>query len=143
MDKDISIYLAHLQSADRLDERRDAAVRAYGVMCIVVTTAATGSFVELPVVSVILWALLIVVALAWLATLGSLNAKLKAKNNLLIEMEQNAEWPTSYLTRERRKWETFNKKPLQNALRYVPLAFMLVGTCGLLYRIVYFVWCMD
>ena len=130
MDEALSIYQLNVQSADKLDERRDAAGRAYGVMCIVLTTAAAGSFEEIPLVSALLWALLAVVALAWRATLRSLNAKLTAKSQLLIEMEENQEVPISFLTRERKKWEELDKSPLQKSLQHAPLAFIILGTCG-------------
>lgn len=93
MDENLSVYQLNVQSADKLDERRDAAVRAYGGICVAIATAATGLLKAFPVVSAVLWAFLVVVALAWLATLTSLTAKLSAKSDLLAEMEQNQQVP--------------------------------------------------
>ena len=132
MDKDLSIYQLNVQSADKLDERRDGTTRAYGGMCVVVTTAAFGSFEPLPFVSTVLWAFLIVVAFAWLATLKSLTAKLTAKTELLADMEKKQKVPTLFLTREREKWEDLNKPPLHRALRHAPTAFAVLGTSGFL-----------
>ncbi|MDE0106918.1 MAG: hypothetical protein OXN96_03870 [Bryobacterales bacterium] len=132
MDDDLSVYQLNVQSADKLDERRDAAARSHGVMCIVLTTAATGSFEMFPIVSAVLWVFLAVVALAWFASLRSLTAKLSAKCQLLMEMEKNQEVPTSFLVRERQQWEKLDKSPLHNALQHTPIAFVVLGSCGFL-----------
>ena len=132
MDDDLSIYHLNVQSADKLDERRDATVRSHGAMCIVLTTAATGSFEMLPIVSAVLWVLLAVVALAWLASLRSLTAKLSAKSQLLVEMERNQQVPTSFLVRERKKWEELHKSRLHKSLQHAPIAFVVLGSCGFL-----------
>lgn len=132
MDDNLSIYQLNVQSADKLDERRDVTTRSYGGMCIVVTTAATAAIQPYPFVSLVLWAILIVVALAWLATLGSLTAKLSAKNNLLTQMEQNDLVPTRFLTDERRHWKALDKPRLQTTLKHLPKAFMILGALGLL-----------
>lgn len=132
MDDDLSIYQLNVQSADKLDERRDAVVRSHGVMCIVLATAATSSFETLPVVSAVLWVFLVVVALAWLDSLRSLTAKLAAKSQVLTEMEMNEDVPTSFLVRERKKWEKLDRSPLHKVLQRVPIAFVVLGSCGFL-----------
>lgn len=137
MDDNLSIYQLNVQSADKLDERRDITTRSYGGMCVVITTAATGAIQPFPIVSVILWAILIVVALAWMATLGSLTAKLSAKNLLLTHMEQNDLVPTRFLTDERRHWKGLHKTRLQTALRHLPKAFIFLGAGGLIGTLAY------
>jgi len=142
MDDDLSIYQLNVQSADKLDERRDAVVRSHGIMCIVLTTAATSSFETLPIVSALLWVFLVVVALAWLDSLRSLTAKLAAKRQVLTEMEKNKDVPTSFLVRERKKWEGLDKSPLHKALQRVPIAFVVLGSCGFLGTLLYVARCM-
>ena len=100
----VAIYQLHVQSADKLDERRDLSTRAYGGMSVVVTAAAAAGLDALPFLSVILWTLLCVVAVAWLATLDALTAKLKAKNLLLAQMEERGDVPITFLTQERQVW---------------------------------------
>ena len=132
MNDKLAIYQLHVQSADKLDERRDASVLAYGGMCVLLTTAAVAAFERFPLPSAVLWALLVVVAFAWLATLHSLTAKLTAKNRVLTEMEDAQEVPTAFLTRERQHWEGLGKPALVRALQRAPWAFLLLGAGGLL-----------
>ena len=54
MDHQLTSYQLNAQSADRLDERRDATTRAHGGLCIVVTTAAVGTLEHFPSVSAVL-----------------------------------------------------------------------------------------
>jgi len=140
VDEKIAIYQLNLQSADKLDERRDATIRAYGGICVVLTTAAFGKLERLPSLSVVLWALLVVVALAWLSTLRSLTAKLTAKNLMLVEMEDDKEVPTAFLTRERKHWEDHGTPTLFKALQRSPWAFLVLGGGGLLGTLAYVVW---
>lgn len=137
MNDNLSIYQLNAQSADKLDERRDITTRSYGGMCVVITTVATGAIQPFPIVSVLLWAILIVVALAWLATLGSLAAKLSAKNNLLTQMEQSDLVPTRFLTDEGNHWKGLHKPRLQTALGHLPKAFIILGVGGLLGTLAY------
>lgn len=89
------------ESADKLDERRDATTRAHGGLCIV---AAVGTVDPYPTVAATLWAFVIVIALGWLATLKSLTTKLMAKNTLLTSMEADGLVPFAFLTTERTTW---------------------------------------
>ena len=130
MNDKLAIYQLHVQSADKLDARRDASVLAYGGMCVVLTPAAVAAFERFPLLSAVLWALLVVVAFAWLATLHSLTAKLTAKNRVLTEMEDNQDVPIAFLTREREHWEAASKPPLDWALQHAPCAFLLFGVVG-------------
>ena len=127
MSDELAIYQLNAQSADKLDERRDATTRAHGGLCIVVATAAIGTFDLYPTVAAVLWFFLIVIALGWLATLKSLTAKLTAKNKLLTSMERDGLVPFEFLTKERKKWESLKSKPLQAALKYAPYAFLVLG----------------
>ena len=131
MNDKVAIYQLHVQSADKLDQRRDASVLAYGGMCVVLTPAAVAAFERLPLLSAALWALLFVVAFAWLATVHSLTAKLTAKNSVLTEMEENQDVPIAFLTRERQHWEDAGTLPLDWALQRAPWAFLLLGVGGL------------
>ena len=131
MNDKLTIYQLNVQSADKLDERRDVSTRAYGVMCVAVTAASAGTVDVLPLLSAVLWALLCAVATAWLATLDSLTAKLTAKNRLLIEMEERCDVPLAFLTQERRSWEDLRALPLAQALQYAPWAFLVLGVGGL------------
>ena len=140
MDDKLAIYQLHVQSADKLDERRDASVRAYGGMCVVLTTAAAGTFDRFPLLSAVLWALLVVAALAWIATLHSLTAKLTTKNRLLTEMEANHDIPTAFLTRERQHWETLGRPALAKVLQRAPWAFLLLGAGGILGTLAHVAW---
>ena len=141
MNDNLAIYQLNAQSADKLDERRDATTRSYGGMCIAVATAATGTVQAYPVVSSVLWAFLVVIALSWLATIASVTAKLTAKNSLLIEMERNGKVPAGFLIQERERWERLEKTPLQNAVRKAPTAFVSLGGCGLLTVLLVYVVC--
>ena len=132
MSDQLAIYQLNAQSADKLDERRDATTRAHGGLCIVVTTAAVGTLDPYPTVAAVLWAFLIVIALGWLATLNSLTAKLSAKNKLLTGMEEDGLIPFEFLTEERKKWESLDTKPLQRALKCAPIAFVVLGAGALL-----------
>ncbi len=136
----LAVYQVHVQSADKLDERRDASVRAYGGLCVVLTTAGAGVFDPFPLLAAVLWALLVVVAFAWVATLHSLTAKLASKNQLLIEMEASQEVPVAFLTREREHWETRGMPALAKLLQRAPWAFLLLGVGGILGTIVQFAW---
>ncbi len=127
----IAIYQTHVQSADKLDERRDASVRSCGGMCVVLTAASVGTFAGLPWLSAALWILLAAVAIGWLAILDSLTAKLTAKNRLLAEMEQHKDMPIAFLTGEREKWDSLAKPPLVKALRRAPWAFIAFAAVGL------------
>lgn len=131
MDNLLTIYQLNAQSADRIDERRDTTTRLYGGMCIFLSAAAMGTFENVPLVSVMLWVLLSVVAIGWLAMLDSLKAKLQAKNELLTKMESDQEIPFQFLTNERRIWETFQTKPLQFALKHAPTSFLVFGLGGM------------
>ncbi len=127
MSDQLAIYQLNAQSADKLDERRDATTRAHGGLCIIVATAAVGTLDPYPTVAAVLWAFLVVVALGWLATLQSLTAKLEAKNRLLICMEEDGLVPFEFLTKERNKWESLESKPLQAVLKCAPFAFLVLG----------------
>ena len=132
MSDDLAIYQLNAQSADKLDERRDATTRAHGGLCIVVATAAVGTADPYPIVAATLWAFLIVIALGWLATLKSLTTKLMAKNTLLTSMEADGLVSFAFLTKERTTWESLKSKPLQCALKYAPIAFLVLGSAGFL-----------
>ena len=140
MDDKLTIYQLNAQSADKLDERRDISTRAFGAMSVAITAVAIGVLAELPLLSVTLCVLLCVVAVAWLATLDSLTAKLKAKNQLLTQMEAGSDFPIAFLTQERRVWDTFRKTPLDKALRCAPWAFLALGVVGLLSIPAYLAW---
>lgn len=141
MDDNLAIYQLNAQSADRLDERRDATTRSYGGICVAVAAAAIGTFQSNPVLSAFLWVLLVIIALSWLATIAALTAKITAKNSLLTEMERDGKVPARFLIRERECWERLDKPPLQNVLRNAPTAFVLLGGGGFLaVLLVYVVW---
>lgn len=140
MDDKIIIYQLNAQSADKLDERRDMSTRAFGAMSVVVTAVSIGTLDALPVLSIVLCVLLCVISVAWLATLNSLTAKLKAKNELLIQMESCTDFPIAFLTQERRIWESLRKARLDKVLRFAPCAFLLFGIGGLLIISTYVTW---
>ena len=141
MDDNLAIYQLNAQSADKLDERRDAATRSHGGMCVAVATAATGTFQAYPVASAILWAFLVIIALSWQATIASLTAKLTAKSSLLTEMERDGKVPARFLIQERERWERLDKPSLQNALRNAPMAFIFLGGGGFLTVLLVYVVC--
>ena len=91
-----------------------------------------GTLDPYPTVAAVLWAFLIVIALGWLATVSSLTAKLTAKNNLLTSMEEDGLVPFEFLTKERKKRESLQSKPLQLALKCAPFAFLVLGAGGFL-----------
>ena len=132
MSDELAIYQLNAQSADKLDERRDATTRAHGGLCIVVTTAAVGTLQDYPTIAAVLWGFLVVIALGWLATLDSLTAKLTAKGTLLRCMEKDELVPLQFLTDERKKWKCLKSKPLRSALKCAPTAFLVLGVGGLL-----------
>ena len=53
MDDKLAIYQLHVQSADKLDERCDASVRAYGRLCVIPTTVAVDAFEQFPLPSAV------------------------------------------------------------------------------------------
>ncbi|MDE0373990.1 MAG: hypothetical protein OXI73_15805 [Rhodospirillales bacterium] len=132
MDHQLSIYQINVQSADKLDERRDATTRAYGGLSVVAATAAVSMLQDFPLVSAVLFAFLIAIALSWRATIDSLTAKLAAKNELLTKMEGPQDCPFRFLTQERKAWQALERQPLQKALKRAPHAFLILGTMGLL-----------
>ena len=64
---------------------------------------------------------------AWRPTLNSLTAKLTAKSKLLTRMEEDGLVPLRFLTEERKQWKSLKNKPLQRALKYAPIAFLVLG----------------
>ena len=128
MSDQLAIYQLNVQSADKLDERRDATTRAHGGLCIVVATAAVAAWRLYPAIAAVLWLFLVVIALGWIATLNSLTAKLSAKSKLLTRMEEDGLVPLKFLTEERKQWKSLKNKPLQRALKYAPIAFLVLGT---------------
>ena len=143
MADDLAIYQLNAQSADKLDERRDATIRSHGGMSGAVAAAATGTFEALPALSAALWIFLAVIALSWLATLASLTAKLAAKNCLLTKMERDGLVPGRFLIRERKRWKRLGKPPLQKALSRAPGGFLVLGVGGFLATIGRFVWSLS
>ena len=131
MDDLIEIYKLNAQSADKLDERRDSTIRAYGGMCVVFGTTAVGVVMEFPNVAAGLCFFLIFIGFGWIASLHSLNAKLTAKRDLLIEVEEKLELAVPFLYEERKKWESQKSRPHQRSLRWVPYLFIMFGLVGL------------
>ena len=136
MSENIEIYKAHLQSADKLDERRDATVRAYGSVCAVVVTVTAGLLTQdHPLVSAAMCVLLVLVAWIWRETLGTLNAKLIVKSKGLMQMEREELVPFPFLTRETDEWERSKTRPIQVVSRLAPDAFRVIGVLGIAYHI--------
>ena len=54
VDDKLAIYQLHVQSADKLDERRDASVRAFGALCVIPTTVAVDAVERFPLPSAVL-----------------------------------------------------------------------------------------
>ena len=126
------IYKAHVQSADKIDERRDITVRTYGAACVAITAMAFGLVIEYPTLALGLFMALIVLGVLWVGLLGSLTAKLIAKSNLLRAIEQEGEVPLQFLTRERKEWESLDTPPLQTVIKRAPKAFIWIGAIGIL-----------
>ena len=129
-DDKIEIYKVHVQSADKLDERRDVTVRTYGGVCGVIVALSASLILEHPVISTIMWVFLFVVALIWKETLSSLTSKLTAKANMLRVMEEQQLVSFQFLIKERAEWEALSKRPLQKVIKYAPNIFMLLGGVG-------------
>ena len=129
-DDKIEIYKVHVQSADRLDERRDVTVRTYGGVCGVIAALSGSLILEHPVISIIMWVFLFTVALVWKETLSSLTSKLTAKANMLRVMEEQQLVSFQFLITERAEWETLSKRPLQKVIKYAPNIFMLLAMVG-------------
>ena len=53
--------------------------------------------------------------------------KLTAKSKLLTRMEEDGLVPLQFLTEERKQWKSLKNKPLQRALKYGPIAFLVLG----------------
>ena len=140
MNDDFAIYQLNAQSADRLDERRDAATRAHGGICVAVAAGAAGTFAEWPIVSAVLCIALIIIALSWIAVLDALTAKLIAKNSLLANMEAEGKVPGKFLLRERKCWEEIGKRPLQAVVKKAPTAFVWLGAIGFIGNVAFFIW---
>lgn len=140
MNNDIAIYQLNVQSADRLDERRDATTRSHGGMCLVVATGVAGTFDVLPVVSIVLSVALVTIALSWIGVLDSLTAKLIAKKSLLAKMEAEGKVPGNFLLRERESWEEIGKQPLQAALKRAPFIFIWLGVGCIISNVALQIW---
>ena len=125
----IEIYKIHVQSADKLDERRDATIRIYGGMCVIVAATAMGTFADFKLVSSGLSIILFLLARGWLLTVQSLNAKLNAKNCLLLELERGL--TIQFLFEERKIWESFGNRTHIESLEIGPHIFMFTGLLGL------------
>ena len=141
----IAIYVAHVQSADKIDESRNSSGRIYGSLCAILTVAVVGVLSEFsnPVAAIFISLLLVLVSIGWFYIIRSLTSKLTAKGDTLREMEKQNMVPMAFLLRERELWETMEKLPLQKALSLTPQFFIGVGlvlfsvsvfrvTCGLL-----------
>ena len=53
------------------------------------------------------------------------------------EMENDEDVPTSFLVRERKKWEKLDKSPLHKVLQRIQIAFVVLGSCGFLGTLLY------
>ena len=127
----IEIYKVHVQSADKIDERRDITVRTYGGICGVIAAIAASMIFEYPTVSVLLWLFLLIVAFIWKETLSSLTSKLIAKAKILREMEKQNLVSYPFLIKERTEWEATGVKPLQIISKNAPKIFMWFGGIGM------------
>ncbi len=87
--RDFQIYQLQVQSADKIDERRDMTTRLYGTLCVAIMAASiTIGFIHgFSWASAVLFATVSIVSIGWNYSLKSLRAKLKAKNELLLRME--------------------------------------------------------
>ena len=135
-DDNIEIYKIHVQSADKIDERRDIAVRTYGGVCGVIVAISASLIMKHPFISIIMWAFLFVVALVWKGTLSSLTSKLTAKANILREMEEQELISFQFLIKERAKWESLKEKPLERVSKNAPTMFMWLGGIGIVISLV-------
>ena len=127
------IYRDNALSADRLDERRDSATRVYGSFCCVIAaTAATLTFDSTgqAFLAAPLWVVLIVAALSWDRTVGSLTSKLSAKSAELKEMERRGLVPYPFLTNEYTRWVAIESVPLRLTVRIIPMTFAVAGAVG-------------
>ena len=128
-DELLEIYKLTAQSADKLDERRDATVRLYGGMCVVFATTAAGTLLEFPLVSLSVCIFLVLLAFGWILVIRSLSAKLNVKHDLLVRME--LDFPIQFLTEERKFWESKQIKRHESTLRRAPLLFIFIGAMGI------------
>ena len=129
-DEGLQIYQAHVQSVDRIDERRDFTTRSYGILCAaILSSASIGVINNLLMVSFILFCTLSIVSIAWQLTLESLTAKLIAKSDELKHVENEYGFRVRFLTEERERWERLRSdsesriiklKPLSVASKYLP-----------------------
>ena len=136
MSENIEIYKAHLQSADKLDERRDATVRTYGSVCVVIVTVAVGLLPQDHLfASLAMCVLLVLVASIWRETLEVLNAKLTAKSKGLMHMEREELVPFQFLIKENGEWERSKTRRMRVVSKFAPDAFGAVGVLGITYYI--------
>ena len=95
-------------------------------MCIALTVAAVGVVTNNSWLSIALFAMVSVVGLSWEATLRALEAKLKAKRDVLLDMEsEGVVFP--FLTKEGAAWKKNDERPLQKAAQRAPYAFIVLG----------------
>ena len=126
LNEDGEIYRMNAQSADRLDERRDSAARNHAAVGIALTGVAAGALADYALVSAVLGGLIVATGFSWRATLDSLTAKLKAKNQALTRMEAEGK-VYAFLTTERELWEELDTRPLQKAMKLAPWALVVIG----------------
>ena len=125
----ISLYVAHVQSADKVDESRNSATRSYGALCAILTVAILGSLAEFnnPLAGILISILLVFVSTGWLFTINSLTARLSAKHEMLCFIEQEGELPVNFLAREEAIWKEKVVWRLQRSLRVAPMCFQFGG----------------
>ena len=111
----VSIYVVHVQSANKIDESRNSSTRSYGALCAILVVANLGALTEIeqPIAAISVSILLILISLGWLLTLISLTAKLDAKHDMLCRLEYTGNLPIEFLTQEAKVRETRGIRLLQ------------------------------
>ena len=137
-DREFQIYQLQVQSADKIDERRDMTTRLYGTLCVAIMAASvTIGFIHgFSWASAILFTTVSIVTIGWKYSLKSLSAKLSAKNQLLLRMEKELDLDTRFLNEEQRIWKSYYVTTLDTSINIVVRTFLITGLVLALFSVV-------
>ena len=128
MSEQLAIYQLNAQPADKLDERRDATTRAHGGLCIVVATAAVAAWRLYPAIAAVLWLLLVVIALGWLANPQFVDGEANREKQALDPHGRRRTRPAAVPHGRAQAVEVPQEQAAPaRALKCAPIAFLVLG----------------
>ena len=135
LDNHFEAYKLFIESADRVDIRRDLTTRSFGLPCILISIAIFTGYGQFDILLLkILSLLVLLIGFYWFATISALSAKLKAKHHIIICIEQKLK--ISYMQQEEKLWKReyrFLGLSLGKILKIGPLIFIIGAVVGVFY----------